>query len=417
MPKKKSPQSLRNLSLQYICENFELISYGITWRSSNWRQFLTHGHYLRVESPLACLPVHVLCELGQVVLDDLGCAPHILHSIIQPHLTSLRLPPVVSTIPLAVKLIVERTHRLSTLELPGCRSVNPLVIAAVLPYLANLSHLNVEGTNFDDFGLEQLGRWVTGLVTLNIARTRVTDTGLDSVGGQLQQLTFFILLGNSHRCGADAVVRFLSSHTDLLTLEYDNMRDVLHSLVSSGVATSLNSNLRKLLLENCREDMERVLEDCIQCFPLLEALSFNNSDLNLVLLSPVSRLCHLTKLELGNSVTTQYTASLIESVLPILNIIGGQLTHISLENFKFFDVTSIGRLCPKLVCLKLSNILSYCRAENQKFKAFKNLEEVHIYNTRWGNITEGMLRQLLGSSKLRWVLNCKKYISLSKVFL
>ena len=47
-------------------------------------------------------------------------------------------PPVVSTIPLAVKLIVERTHRLSTLELPGCRSVNPLVIAAVLPYLSNL---------------------------------------------------------------------------------------------------------------------------------------------------------------------------------------------------------------------------------------------------------------------------------------
>ena len=401
MPKKKSPQSLRNLSLQYICENFELISYGITWRSANWRQFLNHGHYLRVESPLAGLPVHVLCELGQVVLDDLGCAPHILHSIIQPHLTCLRLPPVVSTTPLAVKLIVERTHRLSSLELPGCRSVNPLVIAAVLPYLANLSHLNVEGTNFDDFGLEQLGRWVAGLVTLNIARTRVTDTGLESVAGQLQQLSFFILLGNNHRCSAEAVARFLTTHTDLLTLEYDNMRDVLHTLVSSGEAATLNCNLRKLLLENCREDMERVLEDCIQCFPLLEALSFNNSDLNLVLLSPLSRLCHLTKLELGNSVTTQYTASLIESVLPVLNIIGGQLTHISLENFKFFDVTSIGRMCPKLVCLKLSNILSYCRAENQKFRAFKNLEEVHIYNTRWGNITEGMLRQLLGSSKLR----------------
>ena len=84
----------------------------------------------------------------------------------------------------------------------------------------------------------------------------------------------------------------------------------------------------------------------------------------------MSRLSHLTKLELGNSLSTQYTASLVESVLPVLNIIGGQLTHISLENFKFFDVTSIGRYCPKLISLKLSNILSYCRAENQKYRYF-----------------------------------------------
>ena len=33
----------------------------------------------------------------------------------------------------------------------------------------------------------------------------------------------------------------------------------------------------------------------------------------------------------------------------------------SLENLKFFDVTHVGRLCPKLISLKLSNILSYCR--------------------------------------------------------
>ena len=129
----------------------------------------------------------------------------------------------------------------------------------------------------------------------------------------------------------------------------------------------------------------------------------------------------------------------------------------SLENFKFFDVTHVGRLCPKLVSLKLSNILSYCRyraenqqdqdynhrlkilkkieinliwnrrAENQREKVFRNLEELYIFNTRWwgwcwwcwwwwwwwwwrwwrwqrwGSITEGMLRQLLSSTRLRIV--------------
>ena len=186
MPRRKSPQTLRQLTLQFICDNFELICYGITWRSSSWRQFVKSGRYLLVRSPLQQLPVHVLCELAQVVVDELGCAPHILHAIIQPQMTSLRLPPVVSTIPLALKLIVERTHKLSTFELSSCRSVNPLVLAAVFPYLSHLGHLNVEGTNFDDFCLEQLGAWVPGLLTLNIARTKVTDKGLDGVEDSLQ---------------------------------------------------------------------------------------------------------------------------------------------------------------------------------------------------------------------------------------
>ena len=163
MPRRKSPQTLRQLTLQFICDNFELICYGITWRSASWRQFVKSGLYLAASVPLQHLPVHVLCELGQVVVDDLGCAPHILHAIIQPQVTSLRLPPVVSTIPLALKLIVERTHKLNTFELSSCRSVNPLVLAAVFPYLPYLAHLNVEGTNFDDFCLEQLGAWVPGM--------------------------------------------------------------------------------------------------------------------------------------------------------------------------------------------------------------------------------------------------------------
>jgi len=400
MPRKKTPKTLREASLKQICENFELICYGITWRSSGWRNFVKSGKYLSVTSPLRQLPVHVLCELAQVIIDELGCAPHILHAVIHPQLTGLRLPPVVNTIPLAVKLIVERTNKLSSFELSGCRSMNPLVIAAVLPYLNNLSHLNLEGTNFDDFGLEQLGTWVSGLVTLNIARTNVTDAGIDSVETRLQELSFFILLGN--RVNPPCVARFLMSHKCILTLEYESMRDVLTFIVQNQL-TNFQTNLRKVILDNCRGDMEKVLEDCIECFPLLEAMSFNNSELSLMMLSPVARLSHLTKLELGNSPSTQLTASLVESVIPILNIIGGQLTHISLENFQFFDVTTIGRYCPKLTSIKLSNILSYCRAENQKLRAFKNLEELHIYNTRWGNITEGMLRQLLGSTKLRCI--------------
>ena len=212
-------------------------------------------------------------ELAEAVLDDLGSAPHILHSVIQPQLTRIRLPPNLRTVPLAVKLIVERTTSLASLELTSCRSINPLVVAAVLPYLSNLTHLNVEGTQFDDFGLSQLCSWVPGLVTLNLARTKITDTGLTAAEDKLQDLSFCIILGNIRSVSPPAVLSFLRSHRNLLTLEYEQMRDVLWLLSEDEEdSDQLNCSLRKIILENCREDFERVLEKCIHCFPLLEAL-------------------------------------------------------------------------------------------------------------------------------------------------
>eukprot|EP00092_Neocalanus_flemingeri_P021883 GFUD01023738.1.p1 GENE.GFUD01023738.1~~GFUD01023738.1.p1 ORF type:complete len:527 (-),score=144.44 GFUD01023738.1:21-1601(-) len=399
MPRRKGPASLRAITLKQICDNFELICYGVPRRSPGFRQFIKHGKYLSVRSPLKQLPVHVLSELVQVVLDQLGTSPHILHAVIQPQLTSCRLPSVVSTLPLAIKLLVERTQRLYSFELTCCKSISPLVLAALVPYLQNLTFLNVEGTNFDDFGLEQLGTHVEGLLTLNVARTRVTDVGVQSLENKLPELAFCILLSN--RINPREVVRFMVNHSFLLTLEYENMREVLSMLAHDETRQMGQMNLRKIVLENCREDMDQVFRRCISFLPLLEAVSLNNSDLSVSLLNNLSHFQHLEKLELGNSMSTQYTASFMESVVPVLEIIGTQLTHLSLENFKFFDVTNVGKLCPKLVNLKLSNILSYCRTENQRQKVFRNLEELYIFNTRWGNITEGMLRQLLNSTKLR----------------
>ena len=211
MPRKKGPSSLRAISLKNICENFELICYGMTWSHPEWREVLKSGRYLSVSSPLKALPVHVLSELAEVVLDDLGSAPHILHAVIQPQLTRIRLPATLRTVPLAVKLIVERTHKLASFELTSCRSVNPLVVAAVVPYLSHLTHLNVEGTQFDDFGVSQLGSWVGGLLALNIARTRVSEAGLALLEDKLQDLTFCIILGNTNRISPPSVLRYFRS--------------------------------------------------------------------------------------------------------------------------------------------------------------------------------------------------------------
>lgn len=82
-------------------------------------------------------------------------------------------------------------------------------------------------------------------------------------------------LGNTRTVSPGCVARFLRSHQYLLTLEYDNMRDVLVYLVDQQLCPKFQSNLRKMVLENCREDMEKVLEDSIESFPLLEALRYD----------------------------------------------------------------------------------------------------------------------------------------------
>ena len=149
-----------------------------------------------------------------------------------------------STLPLAIKLLVERVNSLHTFELTCCKveaslsehnflhilitvgstfhlmssnvekmddkfvstepqppDIGRLSSLSSNPYLPQLggSHIHPhhhsrihsnypKGTSFDDFGLEQLGRHVPSLLTLNVARTRVSDRGL--VGLQVWRVFF-----------------------------------------------------------------------------------------------------------------------------------------------------------------------------------------------------------------------------------
>ena len=213
-------------------------------------------------------------------------------------------------------------------------------MAACLPYLPTLTFLNLEvltfilhhsrihpdypkGTSFDDFGLEQLGRHVPSLLTLNVARTRVSDRGLVELQvwrvfskgvfftnfglqGALHQLTFCILLSN--RVSTEGVVSLLVDHPNLITLEYERMKEGLALLASSPDLAKRGFQLRKVVLESCREEDVEALENCKNILPLLEAISLNNSSLTPRLAISLGQFAHLEKLELGNSMFTQYTA-------------------------------------------------------------------------------------------------------------
>ena len=124
--------------------------------------------------------------------------------------------------------------------------------------------------------------------------------------GLLSQLTFCILLSN--RVSTEGVVSLLVDHPSLITLEYERMKECLVLMASSPDLAKRGFQLRKVLLEGCREEDVVALEASKDILPMLEAISLNNSSLTPRLAVSLGQFAHLEKLELGNSMFTQYTA-------------------------------------------------------------------------------------------------------------
>ena len=124
--------------------------------------------------------------------------------------------------------------------------------------------------------------------------------------GLLSQLTFCILLSN--RVSTEGVVSLLVDHPSLITLEYERMKECLVLMASSPDLAKRGFQLRKIVLEGCREGDVAALEASKDILPMLEAISLNNSSLTPRLAVSLGQFAHLEKLELGNSMFTQYTA-------------------------------------------------------------------------------------------------------------
>ena len=76
--------------------------------------------------------------------------------------------------------------------------------------------------------------------------------------GALHQLTFCILLSN--RVSTEGVVSLLVDHPNLITLEYERMKEGLALLASSPDLAKRGFQLRKVVLESCREEDVEALE-------------------------------------------------------------------------------------------------------------------------------------------------------------
>jgi len=114
-------------------------------------------------------------------------------------------------------------------------------------------------------------------------------------------------------------------------------------------------------------------------------------------------LRQLRKLELGWPSLTDAS----DLLLPLLQTLGGRLTHLCLENLASCDILALGRLCPNLHHLKLSafqtseDSLDELNYEVKKVSGlFSQLEELFLFNSREAELSLRVMTSLM-TSRLR----------------
>jgi hypothetical protein len=106
------------------------------------------------------------------------------------------------------------------------------------------------------------------------------------------------------------------------------------------------------------------------------------------------------KLELGWPRLTDAS----DLLLPLLQTLGGRLSHLCLENLASCDILALGRLCPNLHHLKLSafqTLEDNLDTLNYEVKGlFSQLEELFLFNSREADLSPRVMTSLM-TSRLR----------------
>ena len=130
MPQKKSALSLKQICLQKISDKLELICYGAERTDPTLRTFLETGLYQNIHFstlPLSWLPPSLLHSLLSMTAMCRPCPHHVLHLLIQPHLTTCKISQNMNT-RTSLKLLALRCKHLTCLEIPNVKVFLPAVL-------------------------------------------------------------------------------------------------------------------------------------------------------------------------------------------------------------------------------------------------------------------------------------------------
>nr|CAD7410430.1 unnamed protein product [Timema cristinae] len=310
--------------------------------------------------------------------------------------------------------------KLKKLNISYLKYLNPNVLLSLVPCFSNLVSLNLKMTLTVDQLLRSVGMKCPNLVDLNIASTAVTDRGIVqlciSEDGQRQCQKLARLIINDAFCitTAGAIIA-LQSLPNLREFDYENIfeaiqgvecwDEALEARLLSGAGVRLNttdspspSSLQLTTLISSSENVQSEgLEAAVRLCPDAQSIILSNSWLPNEALYKLMAMENLTSISITNS--EGLTIDFYDGILPLLCACGHHLQNLILANFTAVDITGLGKACPELKNLALSNVAQYESVSHPSPELFTKLQALELWSDPHADISLNMVKQLLSFSE------------------
>ncbi|XP_046984838.1 EIN3-binding F-box protein 1-like isoform X1 [Schistocerca americana] len=414
MPLRNQPPALRRAAMSTIASHFELLCYGVR-NSKEMSELIQSDAYLDIDGPFQHFPPELLEDLLAAIAEEHVLHRKHLHMLVTPAITSLDLSLGTGDTLSGFRFMLQRCKNLKKLNISYLRHMTPNILLGLMPCFNSLVSLNLSMTMATDQMLEQIGLQCPLLVELQLVSTPMTDRGLvrlcvGSDGTRLcQRLARLAVADTSVTvCGAAVALQSLPC---LSEFDFDNIFEALelletwdheleHRLLSGlGIRLSEEGSPRperlrlSTLLSATERAQEHQLDSATRLCPDTKTVALSNAWLPSEALYKFMLFENLCALSLTNcdGLTLDFEAG----VLPLLCVIGGNLQNLILSNFTFIDILAIGRACPQLLNLALSNVAEYEDIGTPSPECFNQLQALELWSDPQADLGPNLFRQLL----------------------
>ncbi|XP_060635467.2 uncharacterized protein [Anolis sagrei] len=166
MPRKKIHRSLQRLCLENIAANMQCV-----WAKDYTDKYLDEYQFRYIQGPFSELAGSLVQELIQLLGKRVTRA--MLHLLLVPHLTELRLAPCPKLVSNTItQMVTVRCKNLTSLDLDGCSRVPTDALVDLVEGLPGLTRLILSGTQCNTQVLSAVGSTCRRLRELNVSECK-----------------------------------------------------------------------------------------------------------------------------------------------------------------------------------------------------------------------------------------------------
>lgn len=419
MPARKSAESLKVLCLRHISQNFDL---WCVFKQGS-KSLCEECDYSVDPGPFLELPPTILEELIEQLKSVKYLRKQHLHYLIQPSIRHLNLSNGISDIYFALQFLTERCHNLQHLDISYQKHLSPAILFSTLEMLPNLRVLNMRKTMCSDGLLGVIGRNCNRLVSLNVSLCPVSDRGVELLGMDFDtcepqcQLLVKLVVSDTNVSHEGAALA-LRAFPRLQEIDFSNLFDVFRD---PRLLSSVDNEIRKLNITSIRSlEGEEISADTLDLVtklcPMLSRVSILRTEIESESLLLLMNLNNLTELLVGSGLSCAINFN--SAVLPLLQISGAKLKHLTLSQMASVNVVAIDQCCPALQELSLRDIMYFETHPTDAERAiFLNLQYFDMSCIEEQDVEPCFLKMMLSSCTLLEQIHIKRCACFDDVLL